>query len=128
MVELALTLPFIIILLFSFVEFSRAWQAWHGAKLAADDGCYTAAIMKDVTQGQAVMATRAEQARLTDVDSAITAISNGTLTIGYECRINVRHFPLWSGFGVNVPGYGRVGLFDDGILISYQGDYFRSVF
>lgn len=128
LVELALTLPFVIILLFGFVEFSRAWQAWHGAKLAADDGCYTAAMMENAAQGQAVMSERAQQAKLNNAVGTVQAINQSGIDIGYECQITARHFPLFSNISVNLPGAGQVSLFSEGIEISYSDDYFRSVF
>ncbi len=130
MVEVTLTLPFMIILIFGMIEMNRVWQSWHGAKLAADDGCYTAAVNRDAIRGQDVMETRANSAQITFTAATVSARMNdaNTLPIGYECTITVLHRPLFTGLSISLPGTGDVSLFGAGIPITYSNDYFRSVF
>lgn len=52
LVELVLTLPFMLILIFFIIDAGRAWMAYESAKMAVRDAAYTASIFQNPDVGQ----------------------------------------------------------------------------
>ena len=52
LVELVLTLPFMLILIFFIIDSGRAWMAYESAKMAVRDAAYTASIFQNPEVGQ----------------------------------------------------------------------------
>ncbi len=52
LVELVLTLPFMLVLIFFIIDSGRAWMAYESAKMAVRDAAYTASIFQNPEVGQ----------------------------------------------------------------------------
>jgi Flp pilus assembly protein TadG len=52
LVELALTLPFMLVMIFFIIDTGRAWMTYEGAKTAAREGAYVASLYHNIQAGQ----------------------------------------------------------------------------
>ncbi|MBK8189812.1 MAG: pilus assembly protein [Vampirovibrionales bacterium] len=129
--ELALTLPFLFVVIFAAVELAHAWQAYEAAKLAALDGAYTAAVYNDAALGETQLKNRIASAGLPLKSAAIKPLLSNAAdpasTIGYTADVTVTYNPLCGGFSVPTLSQPIVvipGAFD----IQYKGVGYRNVY
>lgn len=92
LVELVLTLPFILIFLFFIIDVGRAWMVYEGAKMAARDAAYTAAIYHNASVGQTQLSNK-----------LLAGGMNGSGTVkqvpnqhAYQVNVQVRFTPLFA--------------------------------
>lgn len=124
LVELALTFPILLIVILSIVEVGRAWNTFEGARMAAMDGSYTAAIYQNVGLGKVQIQNRLDSANIS-VDSGSAdprcstpvdvTESNGT----YNAKVCVVFKPIFSDLNINIMGNDTT-LFPNEIPIVYE--------
>ncbi len=130
LVELALTLPFLIVVLFAIVEMGRAWQTYQGAKMAAIDGAYTASVFHDETLGENQIQARLEAANIPYDNFNIQPVQNqggNNITVGYKAQVRVRYVPLFGGMSVPTLG-APIVLIPNEFPIEYNEVYYSSIY
>ena len=130
LVELALTLPFLLLLIFTIVEVGRAWQTYQGAKMAAIDGAYTASVYHDEALGEDQMQARLNQARIPYNAYDIVPVENtagSTVVVGYKANVNVTYKPLFGGMSLPTL-VGAVTIIPSEFPIEYHEIYYNSIY
>lgn len=97
LVELVLTLPFVIIMVFFIIELGRAWMVYEGAKMAARDGAYTASIYHSVSTGQTQLDNKLAAAGLTVKTSKISQVPNQH---AYQADVTVSFAPFFGSIAI----------------------------
>ncbi len=130
LVELVLTLPFLILIIFGIVEMGRVWQTYQGAKMAAIDGAYTASVFQDETLGEDQIKSRLEQAKITYTAFDIVPVTNtsgSNITIGYKATVTAEFRPLFGG--MEVPTLANpITIIPAAFPIQYDEIYYPSVY
>lgn len=108
MIEMAIVLPFLIIGIFFTVELGRVWQTYQGAKMAAEDGAYTATINDSAVQGNGVISQRLNSANIPGNGVIRPIMGFGTIAhrIGYKAQVNAVYQPLFGGVVLTLPFTG----------------------
>lgn len=96
LVELVLTLPFVLLFIFFIIDVGRAWMTIEGAKMAGRDAAYTAAIYHSASVGQ------------TQLNNKLSAVGmQGTGTVrqipnqhAYEANVNATFTPLFAQLSI----------------------------
>lgn len=115
LVELALTLPFVLALLFFVIEMGRAWFVYQGAKMAAMEGAHAAAKFHNPQVGQTQLTTRLAASGLQVVSSQVSQIPNNH---AYQADVTVSFTPFFGG--IAIPSIsGPITIIPNGFNISY---------
>jgi TadE-like protein len=101
LVELVLTMGFVVIFLLSGIEVGRAWHAYHVTRAAAFDGALTAAQSQSTAFGEAKIDERLAAVALPVVNRTVTPLNDGQT---YQADVSVRFVPLFAGATATVPG------------------------
>ncbi len=97
LVELALTLPFVIIMIFMIIELGRAWFVYEGAKMAATEGAYTASIYHNASVGQDQQDNKLAAAGLDVKASRVTQVQNQH---AYQANVTVTFTPFFGSLAI----------------------------
>lgn len=127
LVEFALVLPFLLIGIFFVVEMGRVWQTYEGAKMAAEDGAYTAASRDSAVQGNTVINQRLSAANIVGNGNIRPIMGFGTIPtrIGYKAQVNVNYQPLFGGIALTLPVVGiNVPIIPANFPIQYDSIYY----
>lgn len=92
LVELVLTLPFVLVLIFFIIDVGRAWMVYEGAKMAARDAAYTAAIYHSASVGQTQMDNRLAAGGW-EGSGDVSQVPNQH---AYQANVNVTFTPLFA--------------------------------
>lgn len=92
LVELVLTLPFVLILIFFIIDVSRAWMAYESAKMAARDAAYTASIYHNASVGQTQLNNRLAATGLKG-KGTVTQVPNQH---AYQVSVDATFTPLFA--------------------------------
>lgn len=123
LVELVLTFPLLIAMVFGVIEIGRVWQAYEGAKMAAMEGAYTASVYHNPTAGVVAVAQRLQSARLElDPSSGASPIKVEPIDGGksYQATVNVRFRPVFGGLQIPTFSGDKLTLIPNDIAISYR--------
>ena len=115
LIELALTLPFIIILIFFISDLGRAWWTYNAAKMAVNDAVHTAAMKQNASAGQARITQLIGQANLTG-SGTVSQIPNQH---AYQANITVQFIPVFAGMSIPTPG-GSIKIIPNAFPITYS--------
>ncbi len=130
LVELVLTLPFLILIIFGIVEMGRVWQTYQGAKMAAVDGAYTASVFQDEVLGETQIQSRLDQAGITYTAYDIVPIKNtsgNNVTVGYKASVTAEFRPVFGGF--KLPTLSTpIAIIPAVFLIQYDEIYYPSIY
>lgn len=98
LVEMALTFPFLLIVIFAIMEVGRFWNVYEGARLAAMDGAYTASVYRDTNLGKKQITDRLTRAGIpfNDGNVQVTKAADGTYTVNMQVQYN----PLLGGISI----------------------------
>lgn len=102
LVELALTLPFLLAMLFFTIDIGRAWMVYDGAKMAVRDAVYTASIYHSATVGKSQLDNKLAAAGLSVKTAKIVQVPRehayqGDVTVTYEPMFAQLQIPSLSG-------------------------------
>lgn len=125
-IEMALVLPFLLIGILFVVEMGRAWQTYEGAKMAAEDGAYTAATFDSAVRGNGVIQQRLNSANIAGNGAIRPIMGFGTVAsrIGYKAQVTVNYQPLFGGVALTLPGVGAVPIIPANFPIQYDSVYY----
>lgn len=123
LVELALVLPFILLLTFMVIEISRAWQTYESIRLATLDAAYTAAASQNANDGQTQGNNRLNLAGVTgDVQiTPVLARDGSGAILGYRATGTGTYTPLFSTFW-------NVQIFPASFEIGFSDIYYNGVY
>ncbi|MGE0200305.1 MAG: TadE family protein [Candidatus Melainabacteria bacterium] len=124
LIELALTLPFVILILFFMVELSRAWFVFEAAKMAAVDGAQTAAMNHNPTAGLQQLDKRLADAHLTVKARTVTQVAGRH---AYEAAVTVVFEPVFGGLTVQTLS-GPMEIIPEAYDVTYTDIKTASVF
>lgn len=115
LVELGLTLPFVLIFLFFIIELGRAWFVYEGAKMAAMAGAHAAAVYHNKDVGQNELDKKIAAAGLDKKAATVDQIQNQH---AYFADVTVTFTPFFGG--VSIPTVsGNIQLIPNEFDISY---------
>jgi Flp pilus assembly protein TadG len=97
LVELALTLPFVIVMIFFIIETGRAWMAYEGAKMAAREGAYVASLYHNAKAGQDQLDYKLNAAGLTVKTAKVTQVPGQH---AYASDVTVTFQPLFGSMKI----------------------------
>lgn len=116
LVELALTLPFVLAMVFCILDLGQAWTVFEGAKIAASEGAYTAAIYHSSTAGLAQMNHKLTAENLTVIKAVVKQVPKQH---SYQADVTVTFKP-WFG-GLSIPSLsGPLTIIPNTFDISYK--------
>jgi Flp pilus assembly protein TadG len=97
LVEMALTFPLLLIVIFAIMEIGRVWNTFEGARMAAMDGAYTAAVYRSEDLGRQQM-----EERLTRAGIPFTVVNVASTNSGqaYQADVTVQYRPLLGGISI----------------------------
>jgi Flp pilus assembly protein TadG len=98
LVELVLTLPMVLVMIFFIVEFGRVWMTYQSAKTAAREGVYVASLYHSVKAGQDQMAYKLNVAGVTVKTATVTQVPGKH---AYKSDVTVTFESLFGG--VQIP-------------------------
>ena len=116
LVELALTLPYVLIMIFFVIEMGRAWMTFEGAKMAARDGAYTASIYHNTQAGKGQMDYKLAAAGLTAKTSQVKQMPGQH---AYQAEVTVSYSPFFSGLSIPTIS-GPIQIFPAAFDVSYS--------
>jgi Flp pilus assembly protein TadG len=96
-VELVLTLPLLVLMMFFIIEIGRAWMTYDSAKMAARDGAYTASIYHNATVGETQMTNKLNAAGLDVKTLNVQQINNRH---AYKANVTVTFTPFFGGLSI----------------------------
>jgi Flp pilus assembly protein TadG len=97
LVEFVLVFPFFILLAYACLEFMRGWQTWNGAKMAALDAAYTAAVYHNAAMGSVQLQQRLAEANLNVTSANVASINNDR---AYQVSVSVLFTPVFGGISI----------------------------
>jgi len=97
LVELALTLPMVLIMIFCIVEFARVWMTYESAKTAAREGAYVASIYHNTKAGQDQMNYKLSAAGVTIKSATVSQVPGQH---AYESDVTVTFEPLFGSLQI----------------------------
>ena len=116
LVELALTLPMVLVMLFAIVEIGRVWMTYESAKTAAREGAYVASIYHNAQAGQDQMNYKLSAAGVT-VKSATVAQVPGQHA--YASDVTVVFEPFFGNIQIPTLG-GPISIFPSQFDMGYK--------
>lgn len=128
LVELVLTLPFLLILVFAVIEMGRVWQVYESAKTAAMDGAYVASVYQDPIMGQQQIQTRLNTANIAYTNVSVQPVNSAQgAIIGYQSNVTVIFIPLMGGISLPTLS-GPISIIPNQIPITYRNISYNSVY
>ncbi len=116
LVELGLTLPFVLIMMFFIIDVARAWFAYEGAKMAATEGAHVASIYHNPAAGQTQLNNKLASAGLDVQTATVTQVPNQH---AYQANVTVSFTPFFAG--VSIPTVsGNIPIIPAQFNISYN--------
>ena len=116
LVELAFSLPLIVVLCFFIMELGRVWHTYETAKMAANEGAHTAAIHHNEVTGTTAQTTRLNNANMEVNTSQVIQIANQH---AYQSRVVVTFRPAYGAvFAIPTVG-GDITIIPDSFPIEY---------
>jgi Flp pilus assembly protein TadG len=115
LVELVLTLPFVVLMMFFIIELGRAWMVYEGAKMAARDGAYTASIYHNVDAGETQLKNKLDAAGLTTKTYKVSQVRDKH---AYEANVTVTFSPFFGGLSIPTLS-GSISILPSEFDISY---------
>jgi Flp pilus assembly protein TadG len=115
LVELALTLPFVLLLVFFLIEVGRIGFVFQSAKLAASEGAHAAALYHNVEVGQLQMNNKLTATGLTSGSASIRQVPNQH---AYQASVTVAYTPFFADFGIPTLS-GNIKVFPGKFDIAY---------
>lgn len=116
LVELALTLPFILLMILFIVEMGRVWFAYEGAKMAATEGAHAASVYHNPEVGKNLLDKKLAAAGLKVNQATVEQIPNKH---AYRASVSIRFTPLFGELAMPTMG-GKVTFIPAGFNISYS--------
>ena len=101
LVELALTLPMVLVMIFFIIETGRAWMTYESAKTAAREGAYVASLYHNPKAGQDQMTYKLNAAGVTVKTATVTQVPGQH---AYESDVTVTFQPFFGS--VQIPTLG----------------------
>jgi hypothetical protein len=116
LVELAITLPFVVLMLFFIIELGRLWFTYEGTKVAAMEGAHAAAIYHSTQVGKTQMDNKIAAAGLKAKTTIVNQVTNQH---AYEATVTVNYAPFFGG--VSIPTLsGKIPIIPDQFDITYN--------
>lgn len=115
LVELALTLPFVLLLVFFLIEVGRIGFVFQSAKLAAAEGAHAAALYHNVQVGKLQMTNKLAATGLTNGTASIRQVPNQH---AYQASVTVGYTPFFADFGMPTLS-GKIKVFPGKFDIAY---------
>src|SRR5262245_37453717 len=100
-IELALTLPFVLIMVLFIVETGRVWVAYEGAKMAATEGAHVASLYHNPQVGTDQLNKKLQEAGLEVKQAAVTQIPNQH---AYQANVTIRFTPVFGALALPTVG------------------------
>jgi Flp pilus assembly protein TadG len=97
LVELGLTLPFVILLLFFIIELGRAFFVYNAAKMAANEGAHAATVYQNPSVGRTQLTRKVSAAGLTATTATVSQIPNQH---AYRADVTVPFKPFFGGISI----------------------------
>lgn len=97
LVELVLTLPIVVVMLFFIIEMGRVWMTYESAKMAVRDAVYAAATHHNAITGQIELNSRLAGAGLTVRKAAVTQLPNQH---AYKGDVTVLYYPFFGSMSI----------------------------
>jgi len=97
LVELALTLPFVIVMMFAIIEFGRVWYTYEGVKMAVNEGLVVASNYYSPSTGQTRMQQRLAAAGLTASTATITQVPGQQ---AWQANATVQYTPFFGNLSI----------------------------
>lgn len=116
LVELVLTLPLMILMMFFIIEIGRAWMTYDSAKMAVRDGAYTASIYHNAAAGLTQMTNKLNAAGLDVKSFNVQQINNRH---AYEANVTVTFTPFFGGLSIPTIS-GSVSIIPKSFNLSYS--------
>jgi hypothetical protein len=116
LVELALTLPFVLLMILFIVEMGRVWFAYEGAKMAATEGAHAASLYHNPEVGKNLLDKKLAAAGLEVKQAVVEQIPNQH---AYRANVVIRFTPLFGELAMPTVG-GKVTFLPAGFDISYS--------
>ncbi len=113
--ELALTLPIMLLLVFFLIEVGRVGFVFQSAKLAASQGAHAAAMYHNVEVGQLQMSNKLTATGLTSGSASIRQVPNQH---AYEASVRVSYTPFFADFSIPTIS-GPIKVFPGAFDIAY---------
>lgn len=92
LVEMALTFPFILLMLFFMIELGRVWLTYEGAKIAATEAAHAASLYHNPTVGKNLLDKKLASASLNVRNATVAQIPNKH---AYQANVTVRFTPFF---------------------------------
>ena len=124
MMELVLTLGFMVALILTTVEVGRVWMTYNTTQSAALDGVVTASQFHNAATGEARIDNRLSQANIPLVNRTVVAVANET---GYQASVTVNFQPMFGGISIPAPG-GNITLVPEAFPISFSTTQYTAVY
>jgi len=116
LVELALTLPFVLVMILFIVEMGRVWFAYEGAKMAATEGVHAATLYHNPVVGKDLLDKKLAAAGLEVKTATISQIPNKH---AYQADVTIRFTPLFGELAMPTVG-GKISFIPAGFDIKYS--------
>ena len=116
LVELAMTLPFVLVLIFFIIDSGRAWMTYEGAKMAAREGSYVASLYQNATAGQTQLDYKLSLASLKKKSAKVTQVPGKH---AYQSDVTVTFDSLFGSFQIPTLS-GPIQVFPAHFDISYH--------
>lgn len=115
LVELVLTLPFMLVLIFFIIDSGRAWMTYESAKMAVRDAAYTASIFQNPEVGQKQLDNKILLSGLKGSGEVVQVPNQHA----YRASIEVEFTPLFGELAIPTIS-GPIRLLPATIPISYE--------
>jgi Flp pilus assembly protein TadG len=116
LVELVLTLPFVLILVFFIIEAGRVNFTFQGAKMAVMSGAHTAALYHNAAVGKQQLDNKLAATGLTATTASVVQLPNRH---AYQATVTVHYAPFFGG--VSIPTLsGPVSILPSQFDITYN--------
>lgn len=116
LVELALTLPFVLLLLFFIIEMGRLWFTYEGAKMSASEGAHTAAMYHSTQVGKTQLDNKLAAIGLDVKGATINQVTNQH---AYQANVTVKYSPFFGGISIPTLS-GPIPIIPDSFDITYN--------
>lgn len=116
LVELGLTLPFVLVMMFFIIEMGRAWFVYEGAKMAAMEGAHAASLYHNPQVGQQQLDSKLAAAGLDATSSSVQQVPNAH---AYQASVTVRFTPFFGGLSIPTVS-GPISIIPSAFNISYS--------
>jgi Flp pilus assembly protein TadG len=125
LIELVMTLGFVLVILYTTIEVGRVWMTYSAAKSAALDGALIACQLKDPVVAKQRIETRLKIANLTP--KTVKVQQTGAQKLGYTTEVVVTYQPLFPGLSLPTPA-GNIPVIPGQFDVSIQDTKFFGVY